>query len=306
MLIRSATDQDIPAIVDLLKLSLGESLMPKSEAFWRWKHVNNPFGKSPILLAFDGHQLIGVRAFLRWNWRIGDKIYRSARAVDTATHPLYQGRGIFKKLTLQMLEYCRDEDVDFIFNTPNGESKPGYLKMGWQDNGRLHIAIRPVLPWRVKSKQFEIEHSIKNFDFKFHLDLEKATSMKLRTEWTQQFLEWRYGNNPNIGYYVVKDNNDPPTYLTIFRLKPHRFGTEFRICDSYLASNVDLRQYHKHHLDAVKSSGANLISSSDNLRFLSSLLIPIGPSITTHALSFDYNYLNFKLWKPSLGDMEVF
>jgi N-acetylglutamate synthase-like GNAT family acetyltransferase len=50
MEIRPAHENDIPAIVELLKLSLGESLMPKSEAFWRWKHIDNPFGKSPVIL----------------------------------------------------------------------------------------------------------------------------------------------------------------------------------------------------------------------------------------------------------------
>jgi len=99
MHVREATPDDIPAIVSLLKVSLGESLMPKSEAFWRWKHVDNPFGKSPVLLACKGDMLIGVRAFMRWEWKRESIIYKSVRAVDTATHPEYYGNGIFKKLT---------------------------------------------------------------------------------------------------------------------------------------------------------------------------------------------------------------
>src|SRR5688572_13844447 len=100
MQIREATELDIPIIVDLLKLSLGESLMPKSEAYWRWKHVENPFGASPVLLCFEDDMLIGVRAFMRWQWFHNGKIQTAVRAVDTATHPAHQGKGIFKKLTL--------------------------------------------------------------------------------------------------------------------------------------------------------------------------------------------------------------
>lgn len=64
MIIREATDSDISSIVLLLKDSLGESLTPKSEALWNWKHQTNPFGNSPILVAEDEGKLVGVRSFM--------------------------------------------------------------------------------------------------------------------------------------------------------------------------------------------------------------------------------------------------
>src|SRR5690606_11778858 len=103
MEVRHATPDDIPAIVDLLKLSLGEQLMPKSEEFWRWKHLQNPFGESPVLLAFDQDTLTGVRAFMHWRWSTNTNTYSAVRAVDTATHPEYQGRGIFRTLTQKLV-----------------------------------------------------------------------------------------------------------------------------------------------------------------------------------------------------------
>ena len=141
MTIRAAEDSDIPSIVALLKLSLGESLMPKSEVFWRWKHIENPFGKSPVLLAFDEDKLIGVRAFMRWEWSASGKIIKAVRAVDTATHPDFHGMGIFSKLTAHLVDQCRDSGVDVIFNTPNKKSLPGYLKMGWYRVGRLPVQL---------------------------------------------------------------------------------------------------------------------------------------------------------------------
>src|SRR5688572_3667570 len=155
MLIREATEADIPAIVELLKISLGESLMPKSEAFWKWKHIDNPFGKSPVLVAEENGQLIGVRAFMQWEWQYQNKIYKAVRAVDTATHPQHQGKGIFKKLTLELVEQCKAKGVDFIFNTPNKSSKPGYLSMGWMSNGKLKIYMHPRIFCAAKSTDFE-------------------------------------------------------------------------------------------------------------------------------------------------------
>src|SRR5688572_13398222 len=104
MTIRPAEATDIPEIISLLKLSLGESFLPKSEAYWHWKHVNNPFGKSPVLLAEESNAIIGVRAFMRWQWNDGKRTIEAVRAVDTATHPDFQGKGIFTKLTMSLLK----------------------------------------------------------------------------------------------------------------------------------------------------------------------------------------------------------
>src|SRR5688572_14122292 len=141
MEIREAEESDIPEIVSLLKLSLGESLMPKSERYWRWKHLENPFGPSPVLLCREGKELIGVRAFMRWEWVHAGHIYKAVRAVDTATHPKHQGKGIFRKLTLSLVDRCKERGDHFVFNTPNQQSKPGYLKMGWEEVARVPVQI---------------------------------------------------------------------------------------------------------------------------------------------------------------------
>ena len=66
----------------------------------------------------------------------------AVRAVDTATHPDYQGRGIFRLLTLAGVEAMTAEGVQFVFNTPNDQSRPGYLKMGWLRVGRPSTSVR--------------------------------------------------------------------------------------------------------------------------------------------------------------------
>ena len=38
---------------------------------------------------------------------------------------------------------CAREGVDFVFNTPNDQSRPGYLKMGWQLVGKLTPWVQP-------------------------------------------------------------------------------------------------------------------------------------------------------------------
>jgi GNAT superfamily N-acetyltransferase len=146
--LRKAEPDDRPAIIELCRRSLGWKADDPNEAFFAWKHDENPFGQSPAWVAEDDTgTLVGLRTFLRWRFRRPDGTTLSAvRAVDTATHPDWQGRGIFSRLTLSALDDLRDEGVDCVFNTPNDKSRPGYLKMGWQQVGKVPVSVRLTGP----------------------------------------------------------------------------------------------------------------------------------------------------------------
>ncbi|HEX7134178.1 MAG TPA: GNAT family N-acetyltransferase [Iamia sp.] len=146
--IRPATAADEPAILDLLQTSLGGGpLGARTSDFFAWKHHANPFGPSYAFVAEVDGEVVGFRTFMRWRWRAGPRTYEAVRAVDTATHPDHQGRGIFTRLTLGAVDAI-EGDVDLVFNTPNASSRPGYLKMGWDMVGTVPIAVRPVRPLR--------------------------------------------------------------------------------------------------------------------------------------------------------------
>lgn len=142
--IRAAAEGDIPRVIELMRVALGEGKIPRTREFFDWKHRKNPFGQSPMWVAEVGGQLVGVRLFMRWQWRWQNGHVASAvRAVDTATHPDFQGKGIFKKLTLALVDQVAQDGVEFIFNTPNEKSRPGYLKMGWTAAGKAGLWLRP-------------------------------------------------------------------------------------------------------------------------------------------------------------------
>lgn len=299
MEIRSGTESDIPAIVQLLKLSLGESLMPKSEAFWRWKHMDNPFGPSPVLVAYEGSELIGVRAFMRWEWRQGEKIWKAVRAVDTATHPAWQGKGIFTQLTKALVDDCRREGIHFIFNTPNEKSRPGYLKMGWYSIGRLKLGLLPVLPARLHIPESDIQLKNINWD---KLNRKDYPENLLVTNDKPGYWYWRYACNPNIRYCV---EGDEQTGYFIYRLRKHRLGTEFRITDVILTSQAELKNLRRRALRKAGAQGAHWITWAGVPPLFGKPLLPVGPVVTLNRLNFVED-LNFSSLCPSLGDLEVF
>ncbi len=304
MTIRPPIDHDIPTIVELLKLSLGESLMPKSEAFWRWKHIDNPFGRSPVLLAFENNELIGVRAFMRWEWKCGDKIYKAVRAVDTVTHPSHQGKGIFKRLTLELAEQCKSEGVDFIFNTPNKSSQPGYLKMGWRSIGRMPIQLKLQLiknsdQKKVSDKWDDIDHNpIWKLDFSAH---------HLITRITPEYLLWRYRDNPVVKYELLSMEEVNP-FILLYREKKIKGITEVRIAD-IICENKN-RAHAIKSLSSVANTPSFISSSGCRQPLLRSgfIKLKVGPEVTVknlNNLTLPQN-LNFTNWTPSLGDLELF
>lgn len=326
MNIRPATSKDKPAIIELLRKSLGETTIPKSEALWAWKHEENPFGNSYVLLAEKNEELIGLRAFMQWEWQWNSKTYRAIRAVDTATHPKHQGKGIFKKLTLDQLERCRKDDIRFVFNTPNTQSMPGYLKMGWKVQGKMPLKIKALSPVQsavrilMKQKPIISQNDISNeWDFALSnfTNSQPVRPEGIHTPWSISYVRWRYANNPLFPYSFITDNK---TYILIYRIKEHSRFSELRLTDFYLfmqdpGIKKDISKKLKQV--AMKSSADLLTISGAQLQAYKSFLpsfgpIPIrnaGPSITLRDLTvpgeFD-SLMNMDNWTYSMGDLELF
>lgn len=329
MEIRKGTEQDIPSIVALLRESLGEDLMPKSEEYWRWKHVVNPFGPSPVLLAFDDSKLVGVRAFMRWQWRYDERFFESVRAVDTATHPDYQGRGIFKKLTLAMLDYCKNEEWHFVFNTPNKKSKPGYLKMGWQEAGKLPIQIQLFRPLSMTLRIAGLKRAQKvepddNSVSKYlqHPGIEnllrrdyKRNKKSVVTAHSLPSLSWRYRDVTVAQYGAFKlEKNNELHALIFYRIKPSHIGREMRITDVFMDPDVNKKRIYESILEKVKIHQADYVTISgmsadlNRAGLLNWKKLPVGPMVTIRNITYDATDIldKFKVWNPSVGDLELF
>jgi N-acetylglutamate synthase-like GNAT family acetyltransferase len=332
MQIRPATAQDKPAMIELLKKSLGEGLIPKSEALWAWKHEQNPFGPSFVLLAEENNTLIGLRAFMQWQWQWKGTVYNAIRAVDTATHPDHQGKGIFKKLTLQQLELCKQQGVHFVFNTPNDQSRPGYLKMGWVQQGRMPLKLKVLNPLALAyalAFKKTVPASTSNdptpaqvWDTNIYKLLENysANADHLTTVQSASYIRWRYANNPLFRYNYFTDNE---TFLLIGRIKNHSFTRELRLVDFMLfnsssanrrinsrISKVVLPYCKNNNIRVVSFSGQQYQSYKSYLNWMG--LIPVqsrGPIVTVRDLNMNERFpelLDIKNWGYSLGDMELF
>ena len=313
MVIRRASISDTSIIVNLLKLTLGESLLPKSEKFWEWKHYHNPFGQSEILIAQEGDQIIGVRAFMRWNWTNDKSKVKAVRAVDTATHPAFQGKGVFSRLTLALLNQCKEDGYDLVFNTPNKKSLPGYKKMGWVEAGRMPISVRlSISSPRLFSNDY-IDEVLNKYVcdpslFENSGNLNTIQDKFFYTSISKDYFNWRYAQCPIIKYGVSGEAN---LSLVFFRLKKFGKYIELRICDVWRNPGVNeniIDELITSLKEEIKPLFVTLAPTIYGHNIRGSITMNRGPLTTICTIKNDFtlDFSNFSNWKPSVGSMELF
>jgi hypothetical protein len=208
---------DVPELVKLIQKNLDASY---SEEFFRWKHEENPFGKSYGLLGIWEGRIVALRMFMFWEFYHGvsKSIIKAVRPVDTVVDFSLRGQGVFKKITLLGLENCSDQ-FELIFNTPNENSLPGYLKMGWKQSnlvGNFNLGI--INPFKSK------------LDFDLIESSELPSFMSRHDYWStkksSEYLSWRYKNSK----YQIIANRDNHIVYSISKIK---FFRQIIICELF-------------------------------------------------------------------------
>jgi len=331
--VRAGGPEDVAEIIGLLQTSLGAGGGPKSAAFWRWKHEDNPFGESPYLVAEAEGSIVGVRVFMRWKWLCGGDAFNAVRAVDTATHPDWQRRGIFSRLTLELAERCEKDGVSFVFNTPNDRSRPGYLKMGWQAVGRVPIMLRPLRPHKLAwsflgsrpagSRSIDIDGFPGVDELLDSVDgplLEPAATAdrRFRTPRSPAYLRWRYDRIPGVRYCALWDRQRSLAAL-IFHGKERGGLREVCISELLLAPGTEARRVAARLLrELARSVDADYLvacaagSTAERSALKRAVFLPVPGGGSTlcvrrlHGQSMDLDPLALSSWCCALGDLELF
>jgi GNAT superfamily N-acetyltransferase len=336
VVVRPMTDADLPDVLNLLQMSLaGGPTGQRTRDFFEWKHRDNPFGRSPAWVAVEGGQLAGFRIFMRWSFRSDDQTIHAVRAVDTATHPDYRGQGIFRRLTTTALGSL-GESVAMVFNTPNDQSLPGYLRMGWQVVGRVRIFVHASRPVRVlrtarhgpagpvggsppgarcplPSARSVLEQSPSLAPFLEDVAARDEPKGRFRTVRDHGYLSWRYAGAPGLDYRaLVVGEHRAPRGLAIGRPRYRGNLVEFTLSEVICADDrtaADLlrqvaRQSGADHVTCHLPVGA--VGRSRLVR-AGYFPVPGGPTLVTRPLvALPRDPGELASWALTLGDVEVF
>ncbi|MFC0676875.1 GNAT family N-acetyltransferase [Lysobacter korlensis] len=155
--------------------------------YLRWLYLDNPLGEAVGFDAFDGERLaahyICTRAQVSLEGRPGPALL----SLNTATHPDFQGRGLFTKLAELTYETGASEGSGFVYGVANANSTPGFLR-------KLGFGL--VAPLEAR---FGVG-PLGRFDWE-----RIAREARFRQAWTPEYLRWRLANPANPVAVRVED-----------------------------------------------------------------------------------------------------
>lgn len=143
-----------------------------------WLYQRNPFGPAVGFDAWDGDELAAHYVGVPIEVQIEGRQVRALLSLNTATHPNYQGRGLFIKLAERTYEAAAAQGFDAVFGVANANSTPGFVrKLGFQ-------LVEPL--------------AAKVGLGSLGIDLARvAQQAQFRTTWTAAALAWRCANPNN-------------------------------------------------------------------------------------------------------------
>jgi [ribosomal protein S18]-alanine N-acetyltransferase len=126
LVIRKMTIDDVPAVVELDKMSFS---LPWPERSFRFELMDNPASRCWVA-EVDG-MIVGM--IVVW------LLVAEAHVATLATHPNFRRQGIAKQLLSHALQYLKDEGAQSSFlevRTSNIAAQEMYRKFGYKESGR--------------------------------------------------------------------------------------------------------------------------------------------------------------------------
>lgn len=342
--IRPYQPEDEDAVLALIQQGMGGGPTgTRDRAFWQWKHFDNPFGRSISLVAVhNSGQIIGLRTFMRWRFKSNSSVVNAVRAVDTVSHPDYRRYGVFSVLTEEAVRQTKESGVDLIFNTPNAQVLPGYIKLGWDYVSRIRPLVKVlnyprfaagILRSRNRaraSRQLPLQEIFRERPTPVATFLDSTHNIenllgsyggmkncRLSTDRSLKYLKWRYALYPGVNYGTVcLEKNGMPAGCAILRSST-RFGLKEAVIAELLLPGRDENAASALLKDLKKRISADyLIAYFPESSFERCMLLRQGfHQVPRGGQNFTVNVLAPDLpcdprllesWDISLGDLEVF
>lgn len=161
-----------------------------------WLYRSNPDGFVVGYDAIFDNKVIAHYACIPSLMNNNGEIVQSLLSLNTATHPDFQGKGLFTKLANLTYELAAQSGYDCVYGIANANSTPGFIKkLGFQ-------FVRPLYASIGLGTFFKETNSISNLS-------------SFNKVWNVKSLEWRAASPANQ-IYLNKNNNQELFTATMF------------------------------------------------------------------------------------------
>lgn len=173
--------------IDLSRLrqyeGLFRSCFPKAQhlnfEYLRWLYFRNPVGSVAGFDAIVENEVVAHYACLPVEYLIDNRVSRGLLSLNTATHPKYQGQGLFTKLANLTYESAQSLGFGYVIGVANAQSTPGFIsKLG-----------------------FSLLAPLDAFCFIPRQMVEMSEKISFVRNWVSETLRWRL-ENPAAAYLI--------------------------------------------------------------------------------------------------------
>jgi GNAT superfamily N-acetyltransferase len=146
-----------------------------------WRYRDNPAGQVVGTDAWAGERLAAHYVTCPVRARVEGRTVTGLLSLNTATHPDFQGRGLFTRLAEATYERGAAAGYGFVIGVANANSTPGFeRKLGFQRVARLAAGMLLRRPRRFADAAPQYE-----------------------ADWSGDLLAWRLAN-PATGYHAAR------------------------------------------------------------------------------------------------------
>jgi GNAT superfamily N-acetyltransferase len=146
--------------------------------YLEWLYVANPDGRAVGYDAWDGERLAAHYVCIPARAWVEGRDVPVLLSLNTATHPDYQGKGLFTKLAAMTFEAGAAQGFDGVYGVANANSTPGFVrKLGFQ-------LVRPL---EARIGVGSLRHAPKA----------APDALSFERNWSADALRWRCANPHN-------------------------------------------------------------------------------------------------------------
>jgi len=180
---RFAKKSDIPQLVDLMNAQYARK---KNERYFLWQYFNS-VQPTILTVALINQEVIGMFGLQKRKLNNGAVV---GQAIDLLVSFRWRGKGIFKELAEETIEYF--SDIDILCVLPNLNGKNACEKgLGWKTLGKINSMF-------LKNDAEKSTEIIKNHGPKKDL---------IKFDYNPKIRKWRFNQHPIYKYSKVGNSN---------------------------------------------------------------------------------------------------
>jgi predicted N-acetyltransferase YhbS len=215
--------------------------------FWKWKYESSPYGQAIVHGIFENNRIVACGSLWPISIKHGNQSIKALEPCDTAVHPDFRRKGLFKLLNQTRMQAAIDTGATLIFNFPNSNSLPGYVRDGWFSIGRVPWFVRVMKPFSIiMDHRRDGPVSKLGVPQEWMLDISKTVELDGQLEAIYSHLsldrvpgywQWRFNDHPTRQYGLVGgDGND----FAVFTLSIMANGLKEMVIVDLVASPAQL------------------------------------------------------------------